>query len=74
MKEREHALQSLELGYHKYIEITRHLNEAVEVSSFVWRLPPTHPPCQFYNKLAGMITKFKDTCKAWAHERREDMR
>ena len=32
MKEREHALQSLDLAYHKYKEITRNLDEGLKVS------------------------------------------
>ena len=31
MKEREHALQSLDLAYHKYKEITRNLDEGLKV-------------------------------------------
>ena len=31
VKEREHALQSLDLAYHKYREITRNLDEGVQV-------------------------------------------
>ena len=31
MKERERALQSLDLAYHKYKEITRNLDEGLKV-------------------------------------------
>lgn len=31
VKEREHALQSLDLAYHKYKEIARHLEEGLKV-------------------------------------------
>ncbi len=31
VKEREHALQSLDLSYHKYKEIIRHLDEGIQV-------------------------------------------
>lgn len=31
MKDREHALQSLDLAYHKYREITRNLEEGLKV-------------------------------------------
>jgi programmed cell death 6-interacting protein len=31
VKEREHALQSLDLSYHKYKEIVRHLDEGMQV-------------------------------------------
>lgn len=32
VKEREHALQSLDLAYHKYKDISRHLEEGLQVS------------------------------------------
>lgn len=35
VKEREHALQSLDLSYHKYKEIVRHLDEGMQVRFFV---------------------------------------
>jgi len=31
VKEREYALQSLDLSYHKYKEIVRHLDEGIQV-------------------------------------------
>lgn len=34
VKEREYALQSLELSYHKYKEIVRHLDEGIQVRFF----------------------------------------
>ena len=34
VKEREHALQSLDLAYHKYKEITRNLDEGLQVRAF----------------------------------------
>lgn len=34
VKEREHALQSLDLAYHKYKEIVRHLDEGLKVRQF----------------------------------------
>lgn len=37
VKEREYALQSLDLSYHKYKEIVRHLDEGIQVQShFLW--------------------------------------
>ena len=32
VKERERALQSLDLSYHKYKEMIRHLDEGIQVS------------------------------------------
>lgn len=39
VKEREHALQSLDLAYHKYKEIVRHLNEGLKVSDSILHVP-----------------------------------
>lgn len=39
VKEREHALQSLDLAYHKYKEIVRHLDEGLKVSDSVLHVP-----------------------------------
>lgn len=38
MKDREHALQSLDLAYHKYKEITRNLDEGLKVRAGYSRL------------------------------------
>ncbi|KAI0049741.1 pH-response regulator [Auriscalpium vulgare] len=57
VKERENALQSLDLAYHKYKEITRHLEEGL----------------QFYNDLAALLMKFKENCKGWVNDRRSEM-
>ncbi|KAJ3482919.1 hypothetical protein NLI96_g6648 [Meripilus lineatus] len=57
VKERERALQSLDLAYHKYKEITRNLDEGLK----------------FYNTFGEMLTQFKETCKAWALERKNEM-
>jgi programmed cell death 6-interacting protein len=39
VKEREHALQSLDLSYHKYKEIVRHLDEGVQVRFLIGLIP-----------------------------------
>lgn len=39
MKEREHALQSLDLAYHKYREVTRNLDEGLKVPSLKYDIP-----------------------------------
>ncbi|THH30031.1 hypothetical protein EUX98_g4157 [Antrodiella citrinella] len=54
VKEREHALQSLDLAYHKYKEITRNLDEGLK----------------FYNDFANILTQFRESCKEWVHMRR----
>jgi len=56
VKEREHALQSLDLAYHKYKEITRNLDEGLK----------------FYNDFAGVLAQFRDACKDWANARRHE--
>ncbi|TFK40326.1 BRO1-like domain-containing protein [Crucibulum laeve] len=57
VKEREHALQSLDLAYFKYKEITRNLNEGFK----------------FYNDLAGILSQFKEVCKTWSHQRIQEI-
>ncbi|KAF8656828.1 hypothetical protein AX16_002376 [Volvariella volvacea WC 439] len=57
VKEREHALQSLDLAYHKYREIVRNLDEGFK----------------FYNDLAGILLQFKEACKAWSHQRKQEL-
>ncbi|TFK47825.1 pH-response regulator [Heliocybe sulcata] len=58
VKDREHALQSLDLAYHKYKEIKKNLEEGL----------------QFYNELADMLAEFREDCKDWARRRRHDAR
>ncbi|KAH9068320.1 pH-response regulator [Lactarius deliciosus] len=58
VKEREYALQSLDLSYHKYKEIVRHLDDGM----------------QFYNDLAAMLIKFKESCLEWVMGRRSELR
>ncbi|KZV63101.1 BRO1-domain-containing protein [Peniophora sp. CONT] len=58
VKEREAALQELDLAYHKYNDITRHLDEG-------------H---QFYNDLSAILLRFQQTCKEWTASRRDELR
>jgi ALIX V-shaped domain binding to HIV len=53
-REREKALQELENGYLKYKEIISNLD--------VGR--------KFYNDLANIVTRFRDSCKAFVNQRR----
>ncbi|TDL25855.1 pH-response regulator [Rickenella mellea] len=57
VKDREHALQSLDLAYHKYREITRNLDEGLK----------------FYNDLANILSMFKEACKAFVRSRRDEV-
>ena len=53
-REREKALQELENGYMKYKEIISNM----EVGR------------KFYNDLAKIVSRFRDDCKAFVHQRR----
>ena len=55
-REREQALQRLENAYFKYKEIVSNL----EVGR------------KFYNDLAKIVDRFRDACKSFAYERREE--
>jgi programmed cell death 6-interacting protein len=53
-KDREKALQDLENGYSKYKEIISN----IEVGR------------KFYNDLAKLVTRFREDCKKFVHQRR----
>ncbi|KZT07808.1 BRO1-domain-containing protein [Laetiporus sulphureus 93-53] len=57
VKEREHALQSLDLAYHKYKEIRRNLDEGLK----------------FYSEFSNVLSQFRETCKDWVIMRRNEM-
>ncbi|KAI0091182.1 BRO1-domain-containing protein [Irpex rosettiformis] len=57
VKDREHALQSLDLAYHMYKEITRNLDEGLK----------------FYNEFGHILAQFRATCKDWLNHRQEEM-
>ncbi|KAL0954962.1 hypothetical protein HGRIS_003892 [Hohenbuehelia grisea] len=57
VKEREHALQSLDLAYHKYREIKGNLEEGFK----------------FYNDLADILLQFKETCRLWSAQRKQEI-
>ncbi|KAI1796839.1 pH-response regulator [Ganoderma leucocontextum] len=57
VKDRELALQSLDLAYHKYREIIRNLDEGLK----------------FYNDLAVILSQFRDGCKEWVSLRRNEI-
>lgn len=75
MKEREHALQSLDLAYHMYKEITRNLDEGLKVMSVFssQRVKPSNLSPQFYNEFGNILAQFKETCKAWVNHRQDEM-
>lgn len=76
VKEREHALQSLDLAYHKYKEIVRNLEEGLKVLSIadVCLTSDDRAITQFYNDFAVILSQFRDTCKEWVALRREEVR
>ncbi|PFH52959.1 hypothetical protein AMATHDRAFT_138650 [Amanita thiersii Skay4041] len=57
IREREFALQSLDLSYFKYREIVRNLEEGFK----------------FYNDLAGLLMNFREECKHWSHQRIQEI-
>ncbi|KAG6814606.1 hypothetical protein H0H92_000135 [Tricholoma furcatifolium] len=57
VREREHALQSLDLAYLQYREITRNLDEGIK----------------FYNDLATIFLQFKEACKIWSRARNQQI-
>jgi len=57
IKDREHALQSLDLAYHKYREITRYLDEGLN----------------FYNDLIAILSQLKEACKIWSNTRNQEL-
>ncbi|OCH95381.1 BRO1-domain-containing protein [Obba rivulosa] len=57
VKEREHALQSLDLAYHKYKEIVRNLDEGIK----------------FYNGFSEIVAQFKASCSDWANVRTHEI-
>ncbi|KIJ62786.1 hypothetical protein HYDPIDRAFT_182503 [Hydnomerulius pinastri MD-312] len=56
VKEREHALQYLDLAYAKYREITRNLEEGRK----------------FYNEMANILARFKEACRQWSSARSQE--
>jgi programmed cell death 6-interacting protein len=77
VKEREHALQSLDLSYHKYKEIIRHLDEGIQVYSLRTLFSAvllTATVFQFYNDLAAMLIQFRENCVEWAMGRRSELK
>jgi programmed cell death 6-interacting protein len=78
VKEREHALQSLDLSYHKYKEIIRHLDEGIQVHFlrhvFFAVLLTATVFLQFYNDLAAMLIQFRENCVEWAMGRRSELK
>lgn len=78
VKERERALQSLDLSYHKYKEIIRHLDEGIQVRFRRASFPPFSQVAsifhQFYNDLSAMLIQFKEICVEWVMGRRSELK
>ncbi|KAG6840601.1 hypothetical protein C0991_005642 [Blastosporella zonata] len=77
VKEREYALQSLDLAYHKYREITRNLDEGFKPPRIMLLSWTNRFPCfsyrQFYNDLATIFLQFKEACKNWSRGRNQQI-
>ncbi|EJU04879.1 BRO1-domain-containing protein [Dacryopinax primogenitus] len=56
MKERERALQELDVAYHRYSEVLGNLTEGLN----------------FYNGMAQYLNDLRENCKAWARDRRAE--
>ncbi|KAG8213026.1 putative pH-response regulator protein [Butyriboletus roseoflavus] len=56
VKEREQALQNLDVAYAKYREITRNLEEGHK----------------FYNDMNNILTRFKEACWIWSNTRSQE--
>jgi programmed cell death 6-interacting protein len=78
VKERERALQSLDLSYHDYKKTIRHLDEGIQVRL----LRVSSPRCsqvvtvshQFYNDLTAILIRFKEECVEWVMGRRSELK
>lgn len=77
VKEREQALQSLDLAYFKYREITRNLEEGFKVRHCVgcvcYQGSLILVNDQFYNDLAGILVQFREVCKGWSLQRKQEI-
>jgi len=56
MKERERALQELDIAYHRYSEVLGNLTEGLN----------------FYNGMARYLNDLRENCKAWVRDRRAE--
>ncbi|KAG9315304.1 putative pH-response regulator protein [Chiua virens] len=56
VKRREQALQSLDLAYAKYREITHNLEEGHK----------------FYNDMTNLLSRFKEACRIWSNARSQE--
>lgn len=84
VKERELALQSLDLAYHKYREIVRNLEEGQKVrllrprrshgSSRADILSGLAALRQFYNEFSALLSEFRALCKDYAAARGQEAR
>ncbi|KAF8589825.1 pH-response regulator [Ramaria rubella] len=57
VKVRERALQGLDLAYHEYRDIHRHLTGGIK----------------YYNDFAALLAPLREKCKAWVLQRRKDV-
>jgi len=57
IKQREHAIQSLELAYHKCKEIEANLAEGTK----------------FHQEFSALLKRFRDECQQWANQRSSEL-
>lgn len=73
VKERQQALQNLDLAYAKYREITRNLEEGLKVDlPFIDPTSPAFMFRQFYNDMANILMRFKEACRIWSNARSQE--
>ena len=74
VKQREHAIQSLELAYHKCKEIEANLAEGTSVSYLTRSsLKSKLGRFQFHQGFSVLLKSFKDECQHWARQRSSEL-
>jgi programmed cell death 6-interacting protein len=75
VKQREHAIQSLELAYHKYKEIEANLAEGTRASYpiFFTGRESELQNLQFHQDFSILLKSFKDECRQWANQRSSEL-
>ena len=76
VKQREHAIQSLELAYHKCREIEANLAEGtrVRLSYFLFtEIEVKLEYSQFHQDFSVLLKSFKDECQQWADQRLSEL-
>jgi len=74
VKQRKHAIQSLDLAYHKCKEIQANLSEGTSVSYLARSsLKSKLERFQFHQGFSVLLKSFKDECQQWARQRSSEL-